>query len=291
MKKEQMKKRVCGILLAALTLAGVNISEARAEVYEGAEGWEVSFTGNGMESSFKSSELSDGASALQPGDEITFRVALKNEYSGDTDWYMANEVLSSLEDSQKVAQGGAYTYILAYRNGAGEDITLYSSENVGGEGKGGLSEQGLHEATDSLEDFFYLDTLEAGGESLITLKVCLDGETQGNAYQDTMAKLQMNFAVEKAARGENTGNGDDPQGSTGDTPGAAGDPTGDTGATPLGSGGRNGKAGGDVYMSNSARTGDETNLFFWCLAALCSGLGLLACAAVRQKRGGRKVED
>ena len=284
MKKEQMKKRVCGILLAALTLAGVNISEARAEVYEGAEGWEVSFTGNGMESSFKSSELSDGASALQPGDEITFRVALKNEYSGDTDWYMANEVLSSLEDSQKVAQGGAYTYILAYRNGAGEDITLYSSENVGGEGKGGLSEQGLHEATDSLEDFFYLDTLEAGGESLITLKVCLDGETQGNAYQNTMAKLQMNFAVEKAAGGENTGNGDGPPGNMGDTPG-------DTGNTPLGNGGRNGKTGGDVYMSNSARTGDEINLFFWCLAALCSGLGLLACAAVRQKRGGRKVED
>ena len=103
-----MKKRVCGILLAALTLAGVNISEARAEVYEGAEGWEVSFTGNGMESSFKSSELSDAASALQPGDGITFRIVLKNEYSGGTDWYMANEVLSSLEDSQSIGRGSGH---------------------------------------------------------------------------------------------------------------------------------------------------------------------------------------
>ena len=127
MKKEQMKRKACGILLAALTLAGMNISEARAEDYEGAEGWEVSFTGSGMESSFKSSELSDAASALQPGDGITFRIVLKNEYSGGTDWYMANEVLSSLEDSQGVAQGGAYTYTLTSRNGAGEEATLYSS--------------------------------------------------------------------------------------------------------------------------------------------------------------------
>ena len=62
--------------------------------------------GAGWKAAFKSSELSDAASALQPGDGITFRIVLKNEYSGGTDWYMANEVLSSLEDSQGVAQGG-----------------------------------------------------------------------------------------------------------------------------------------------------------------------------------------
>ena len=32
---------------------------------------------------------------------------------------------------------------------------------------------------------------------VITLGVRLDGETQGNAYQDTLAKLQMQFAVEE----------------------------------------------------------------------------------------------
>ena len=31
---------------------------------------------------------------------------------------------------------------------------------------------------------------------IITLEVALDGETQGNSYQDTLADLQMNFAVE-----------------------------------------------------------------------------------------------
>ena len=179
---------------------------------------------------------------------------------------------------------------MTYRNGAGEEATLYSSENVGGDGKGGLPEQGLHEATDSLEDFFYLDTLDAGGEGLITLKVCLDGETQGNAYQDTMAKLQMNFAVEKAVGRENNENGDAPPGSTGDTPGGEGAPPEETGDNVPGNRGRDGQSAGDVYVSSSARTGDETNLFFWCLAALCSGLGLLVCAAASRKRGGKESE-
>lgn len=32
------------------------------------------------------------------------------------------------------------------------------------------------------------------------MTVALDGETQGNGYQDTLAKLQMNFAVEKVEK-------------------------------------------------------------------------------------------
>jgi hypothetical protein len=56
--------------------------------------------------------------------------------------------------------------------------------------------EGLHEATDALTDYFYLDTLSSGQSGTVTLKIALDGETQGNDYQDTLADLQMNFAVE-----------------------------------------------------------------------------------------------
>ena len=48
-----------------------------------------------------------------------------------------------------------------------------------------------------MENYFYLDRLESGQSGSVSLYVQLEGETQGNDYQDTLARLQMNFAVEK----------------------------------------------------------------------------------------------
>ena len=72
-----------------------------AEDYTGRGDMEVRFAGDKMESTFQSSQLSDQARSLQPGDSVTFQVNLKNNGDQATDWYMTNEVLSSLEDSQK----------------------------------------------------------------------------------------------------------------------------------------------------------------------------------------------
>ena len=47
-----------------------------------------------------------------------------------------------------------------------------------------------------------LDTLAKGDKGRITLEVELDGETQGNDYQNTLADLQMNFAVELSRQRE-----------------------------------------------------------------------------------------
>ena len=47
-----------------------------------------------------------------------------------------------------------------------------------------------------LEEYFFLEEMAANGSGKLQLRVELDGETQGNAYQDTLAKLSMNFAVE-----------------------------------------------------------------------------------------------
>ena len=76
--------------------------------------------------------------------------------------------------------------------------TLFDSDTVGGENGTTVEEtlEGLHGATSALKDFFYLDTVNNGEGGIITLEVALDGETQGNSYQDTLADLQMNFAVE-----------------------------------------------------------------------------------------------
>ncbi len=85
---------------------------------------------------------------------------------------------------------------MTYYDPSGAEVVLYDSETVGGEGTSYVG-KGLEQATDSLDDFFYLDRLDAGKAGSVHLKVILDGETQGNGYQDTLARLQMNFAVEK----------------------------------------------------------------------------------------------
>ena len=50
-----------------------------------------------------------------------------------------------------------------------------------------------------LDEHFYIDRLNAGEAGLVSLSISLDGETQGNDYQTTLAKLQMDFAVEKVS--------------------------------------------------------------------------------------------
>lgn len=196
-----MKKKSLLIMAAALLVLSVP-GKVKAETYSGGSNWKVDFNGEELSSTFKSSDINDAMYKLQPGDTVNIELTLKNTSDYETEWYMTNEVLQSLEDSQNVANGGAYTYILRYYNPEGGRETIYSSESVGGEGESGAGE-GLHQATDTLEDFFYVDYLAPGESGRITLTVSLDGETQGNDYQDTMAKLQMNFAVEPIVVDEN----------------------------------------------------------------------------------------
>ena len=100
-----------------------------------------------------------------------------------------------VEDTQAVAENGGYSYILTFVGPDGKEDTIYSSTSVGGE-KETTAGKGLNEATNSLDKFFYLKTLEPGEGGSVKLLVGLDGESQGNIYQDTLAKLMMNFAVE-----------------------------------------------------------------------------------------------
>lgn len=189
-----MKKKILCLALAATMVVGASMT-ASAEDFTGSEDWKVAFTGEKMESNFDSLAMTQEILQILPGDSITLKVTLTNEDTDKTEWYMTNEVLQSLEDSQDVAHGGAYTYILTYNGPDGEQV-LFSSEAVGGESDSEAGE-GLHQATDALEDYFYLGQLAEGESGYVQLVVKLDGETQGNAYQDTLAQLQMNFAVEE----------------------------------------------------------------------------------------------
>ena len=206
-----MKRTFIGLCLTAIltfTTALPVYAQAPNEPYtvSGRDDWSVTFTDKQkMVSNFKTSDLNDEVSRMQPGDRVILTMKIKNEDSNATDWYMTNKVLDSLEASTKADANGGYR--LVYQNPAGQETVLFDSEKVGGENESlsrAAARVGLEEATTALEDYFILDTLKKGQSGIITLTVGLDGETQGNAYQDTLADLTMNFAVERRPSPENS---------------------------------------------------------------------------------------
>ena len=189
-------KKTFALLLTGLLLWGMLPLPAGAETFYGNDSWNVTFNGSRMVSSFQSSDIDDVILQMEPGDAAIIHITLKNTSRKGTHWYMTNEILRSLEDSQTIAEGGAYGYTLTYTGPSGEMRAFFDSDAVGGEGITGTGE-GLHQVPDALNDYFYVGELRPNQSGVITLGVRLDGETQGNAYQDTLAKLQMQFAVEE----------------------------------------------------------------------------------------------
>ena len=182
-----MKKTV-SVFLALLLLCTMTTT-AFAQNYS-STGWLVTFNGDQMVSNFNSNTIATEISKVEPGDSITVSVTLKNTSSDSTEWYMLNEVLKSLEDSKNSPRGGAYDYELTYQ-GPSESKTFFNSSGVGGENGD------IKNATGNLKDYFYVGNLKTGQTGVVTLKVTIDGEADGNAYQDTLAQFKMQFAVEK----------------------------------------------------------------------------------------------
>lgn len=191
----------CAAAVALVALAAV---PAFAETLQSETDWTVTFTGSdAMESNFRTADIDQLMGGMQPGDTAVAEVILRNDNPEATDWYMTNTVLSSLEESASSAGGGAYEYRLYYTAPDGTETVLFTSDTVGGEGSAG-DREGLHEATDAMEDHFLLGQLDSGQAAAVTLAVTLDGETQGNAYQSTLADVAMDFAVETVVTAPNT---------------------------------------------------------------------------------------
>ena len=172
--------------------------------------------------------------------------------------------------------GGAYAYRLAYTDKDGRETVLFDSDTVGGEGESGAGE-GLKQAADALGNkgqYLYLDTLAQGEGGSIRLDVALDGETQGNDYQNTLADLQMKFAVELASENPQT-----PRPSSG-TPAPTGparpstEPIADLG-TP----------------TAMVQTGDDTRLDGYILAACISGGVLLLLSLYGMARRNKNTRE
>ena len=192
---KDMKKIFSVMMLLCLLMSAFSWAFADT-LPETDPGWKVTFNADGdVESNFKSSNLDETVSGMQPGDDAVFRITISNDNEKTTSWYMENKVLYSLEDrsKNKAIKGGAYSYVLTYKGADGTETELFNSDKVGGDGK---EDEGLKEATEGLENWFFLGDMEKGQDATVTLKISLEGETQGNNYQDTLADLTMNFAVE-----------------------------------------------------------------------------------------------
>lgn len=261
------RRRLAAAFLSLAMISAMSVT-AYADELKGASGWYVDFTGeNKLASNFRTADMDEAISGMQPGDAITFRVDVKNSNPASTEWYMSNEVLYSLEDRSRNGgtSGGAYEYELVYTDSKGRENVLFSSDTVGGENVS-LAGEGLHEATDALEDYFYIDTLSKGQSGHVSLRVELDGETQGNDYQDTLADLQLNFAVTAAP----------------DTPNRPRDPDEpDIPDEPV---------PGDPWI---VKTGDDTDLGPMNVLMLACGAGFLALAVLgihdrRKEKGGAR---
>ena len=191
-----MKKALISIISIALIITAVAAPVFGDDLSGG--DWKVTCTSeNKLVSDFGDGDITETISGMEPGDSATFQVSISSESSEKTDWYMENSILYSLEDrsSNKATSGGGYTYSLIYYDKDGSENILFSSDNVGGEGKSPAG-VGLHQATDALDDYFWLGEYSNGDSGKVVLKVSLDGETQGNDYQTTLADLALNFAVE-----------------------------------------------------------------------------------------------
>lgn len=278
--------------LACVMAVGAFASETETvptQLTEKKKEYSVTFSSDKkMNPNYSQSEMYEEFMGMQPGDSTDIVMNLQNDYNETVDWYMTNKIIKSLEDTRNNDQlaGGAYTYTLSYQ-GPTEDRSrvLFDSDTVGGEDVSTWG-QGLHEATGALEDWVYLDTYTSGEGGKLVLTVALDGETQGNDYQDTLAELKMNFAVELNLTDEP--GGDNPGGSGG------GESLKDEEREAENEVTKNtvNKRTTTTNRTQVVRTGDPTDSIPYFIAAGVSGLVLLILAIYslrerRRQKGGR----
>ena len=186
-----MKRLGLSILTALVLLLSLTVTAVAAEADNNEDLGSLEYNGTKLIASSDFADLNDYLSGMEPGDSVLFTVTLKNSGTEDADFWMKNDAIQSFEDNSE-ASGGAYTYILSYN---GEE--LYNNETVGGDVADDLAKRGgLHEATEALKEFFFLDTLKSGASAKVTLYVALDGLTQGNSYQHELSKINLTFGVE-----------------------------------------------------------------------------------------------
>ena len=165
--------------------------------------WADSFTADGGTYTYNGSDIvqvrgniSEVVDGLEPGDTVTIEMTYTNNSNDTTDWYIRNDVLETLEETVANAKDGGYTYVLTNYGVSTGTVEIFNSDAVGGSSGPDGIDQGLKGATDATGEFFHIDRLEKGQSGKTVLTVGLDPESQANAYENSTADIQLQYAVE-----------------------------------------------------------------------------------------------
>ena len=190
-----MKKIYFNIALAlAVTVVSfMGISE-KVDAKTEKVAWNVRYTGagsTGFESEY-TDDLKYIISSAMPGDTLVYTVNYQNVSDKKMEFFLAADVLSSLEDDKngETAVGGAYSYKVTYDSGAGEQI-IYDSETVGGDND---VQKGLNQLKNG-NALVSIGTLDKNQSGKVKLMVKLDGNSQDNSYMEKLAQLNIQFAA------------------------------------------------------------------------------------------------
>lgn len=186
--------RITALLLALMTV--LMMSQAAFAEDKNADGGTYTFNGTSIVQN--GGDLADAIDGLMPGDTVTIEFVYKNDTDDSTEWYMRNEVLQTLEDTVADAKNGGYTYQLTNYGASTGTTYIFDSTAVAGDEQyepGGVA-KGLKGATDATDEFFHIDTLKKGQSGKTVLTVGLDGESQGNSYENAVAEIEVQYAVE-----------------------------------------------------------------------------------------------
>ena len=138
---------------------------------------------------------------------------------------------------------------------------IYSSDRVGGEGA-----DGLKTATSGMEEYFYIAQLDAGQKGTLSARVSIEGETVTNAYQSSLADVNVNFAVEKATA-------------------KATDSTGTTSTTSSNS------SSSSTETKHLTKTGDDMKLLVLIILFAVAATGMIVLLVIRRKMKGGSDEE
>ncbi|MEG1431387.1 LPXTG cell wall anchor domain-containing protein [Eubacterium sp.] len=127
----------------------------------------------------------EGFMDLQPGEERTLNLILKNDGAREMSFYMSAEILDNIAEKTADSQA-VYDFSIA-KNG-----TTFFSTVIGG---GSAYNQSVGREYLQEDNDILMDTLAVGAQDRITVAIKLDGQSAENSYMDKTGKIQLVFSA------------------------------------------------------------------------------------------------
>jgi hypothetical protein len=138
------------------------------------------------------SSLAAAFDGMAPGDGRTVAIKVENDNSHSAAFFISEDTLTSLEESNRNARGGAYSFQLSVGETAESAQSLLEAIAGGYDAEQNASTSGLADITE-LNDYQYLAELAPGESTYVFLTLELDGESFDSNYANTIGTLAFQF--------------------------------------------------------------------------------------------------